>query len=55
MVQSLHLLGSKIVVTGISAAVAMTMTEIGIDLQEVEIANSPQDVLQEHMTRKRTL
>jgi methyl-accepting chemotaxis protein len=45
LVQALKLLGCKVVITGISAAVATTITELGVQLTGVETYHSPQEVL----------
>jgi anti-anti-sigma regulatory factor len=45
LVQSLRLLGCEVVITGISATVAGTITALGIDLEGVRTLRSPQDVL----------
>ncbi len=45
LVQSLKLLGCKVVITGISASVATTITELGVELPGVETYHSPQEVL----------
>lgn len=45
LVQAVRLLGCEVVVTGISATVASTITTLGIDLSGVRTLRSPQDVL----------
>jgi anti-anti-sigma regulatory factor len=45
LVQAVRLLGCEVVVTGISATVAGTITALGIDLEGVRTLRSPQDVL----------
>lgn len=44
-IQALRLLGCQVVLTGITAPVAASMTSLGIDLAGVRTARSPQDVL----------
>lgn len=44
-VQALRLLGCEVTITGISASVASTITQLGITLHGVGIARSPQEVL----------
>jgi hypothetical protein len=34
-----------VVLTGVSAAVATTLTELGIDLRSLQVARSPREVL----------
>ncbi len=43
--QALHLLGCTVTITGISATVAATLMHLGIGLNGVNIARSPQEVL----------
>ncbi|MFQ3684779.1 STAS domain-containing protein [Roseiflexus sp.] len=43
--QALKLLGCKVTLTGISASVAMTLTHLGIALNELQIVRSPQEAL----------
>jgi anti-anti-sigma regulatory factor len=45
-VQALRLLGCRVVVSGISATVAMTLTHLGIDMSNVETVRSPEEALQ---------
>lgn len=45
MAQALRLLGCSVVLTGVSAAVATTITTLGIDLGGLETASSPREVL----------
>ncbi len=49
-VRALRLLGCKVVLTGIAAQVALTLTHIGVDLQELDVAASPQEALQRWMS-----
>jgi anti-anti-sigma regulatory factor len=44
-VYALRLLGCQVTLTGISAAVAASLTSLGISLGDVQVARSPQDVL----------
>lgn len=44
--QSLRLLGCDVTISGISAAVAITITSLGVDLQSVSIARDPQEAMQ---------
>lgn len=43
--RALRLLGCKVTLSGISASVAMTLTQLGIQLEGVETARSPQEAL----------
>lgn len=45
-IQALRLLGCRVVVSGISATVAMTLTHLGIDMSAVETVRSPEEALQ---------
>jgi anti-anti-sigma regulatory factor len=47
-IQAVRLLGCEVTITGISATVAATITQLGIDLDSVRIARSPQDVLAQY-------
>ncbi len=44
-IQALRLLGCRVVVSGISATVAMTLTHLGIDMSAVETVRSPAEAL----------
>ncbi|WP_330216976.1 STAS domain-containing protein [Chloroflexus sp. MS-G] len=44
-VQALRLIGCEAVITGISPAMAQTITTLGIDMKTITTARSPQDVL----------
>jgi rsbT co-antagonist protein RsbR len=44
-VQSLRLLGCKVAVTGISAQIALTLTQLGVTFGEVLLARSPQEII----------
>lgn len=44
--RALELLGCQVVLTGVSASVALTLTELGIALEGVTIARSPQEALE---------
>ncbi len=44
-VQALRLIGFEAVITGISPAMAQTITTLGIDMKTITTARSPQDVL----------
>ncbi len=46
--QALRLLGCKVVVSGISAAVASTLTHLGVSLDEMLTTRSPQEALTRH-------
>jgi anti-anti-sigma regulatory factor len=48
-VQATRLLGCDVTITGISAAVAASMTQLGIDMRGVRTARTPQEAL-EHVT-----
>ncbi|WP_322821470.1 STAS domain-containing protein [Chloroflexus sp.] len=48
-VRTLRLLGCRVSLTGISSQVALTLTHIGIELSELEVAASPQEALQRWM------
>jgi anti-anti-sigma regulatory factor len=43
--QALGLLGCQVTITGVSAMVATTLTELGVDLEGVTTARSPQEAL----------
>ncbi|MDW8215914.1 MAG: STAS domain-containing protein, partial [Roseiflexaceae bacterium] len=45
-IQALRLLGCRVVVSGISATVAMTLTHLGIDMSNVETVRSPEEALE---------
>jgi methyl-accepting chemotaxis protein len=47
MVQALRLLGCKVTMTGISAEIAATLTQLGIKLDGIHTVHSPQDVLRQ--------
>jgi anti-anti-sigma regulatory factor len=44
-IQAVRLLGCEVVLTGITATVATTLTHLGIALDGVQTLRSPQDVL----------
>jgi rsbT co-antagonist protein RsbR len=46
--QALRLLGCEVAITGISAAVAMTLTHLGIGLEGIATWRSPHEALQDH-------
>lgn len=46
-IQALRLLGCSVTVTGISAAVAATMTTLGINMRGVDTARTPQEALEQ--------
>lgn len=46
VVQAVRLLGCQAVLTGIGPEVAMTLTHLGVDLQGIQTARSPQQVLE---------
>ena len=48
--QALRLLGCKVTISGISASVAMTLIQLGINLDEVTTARSPQEALSRYLT-----
>jgi methyl-accepting chemotaxis protein len=53
MVRALRLLGCNVTITGISAEVAATITQLGVSLEGVATSQSPQDVLNQlHTTRR---
>ncbi|WP_298402607.1 STAS domain-containing protein [uncultured Chloroflexus sp.] len=54
-VRSLRLLGCRVTLTGISSQVALTLTHIGIELHELEVAASPQEALQRWLSEQNTL
>ncbi|MCS6842193.1 MAG: STAS domain-containing protein [Roseiflexus sp.] len=45
-IQALRLLGCRVVVSGISATVAMTLTHLGIDMSNIETVRSPEEALE---------
>jgi rsbT co-antagonist protein RsbR len=47
-VQSIRLLGSNVVITGISAGAAATLTQLGVGLDGIGIARSAQEALEQH-------
>jgi len=49
LVQAIKLLGCAVTITGISASVAATLTDIGVSMHGIDIARSPQEVLQRHL------
>ncbi len=51
MTEALRLLGCSITITGISAQVATTITELDINLDSITTARSPQEVLQDFYRR----
>ncbi|MCX7860951.1 MAG: STAS domain-containing protein [Chloroflexus sp.] len=54
-VRALRLLGCRVTLTGISAQVALTLTHIGIELRELDVASSPQEALQRWMSEQSTV
>jgi methyl-accepting chemotaxis protein len=55
MARAVRLLGCSMTITGISAAIAMTITQLGISMGEVESANSLQEALRRFQkTQKNT-
>jgi len=46
--QAVRLLGCDVILSGISAAVATTLTHLNINLDEIKTARSPHDALQQH-------
>jgi len=51
LAQALRLLGCEVTLSGISASVAITLTQLGIQLQNVATARSPQEALARHINR----
>lgn len=49
-IQAVRLLGCDVTVTGISASVAATMTELGINMAGVHTARTPQEALERALT-----
>jgi rsbT co-antagonist protein RsbR len=47
--RALQLLGCQVTVSGISASVAITLTQLGIQLQNVATARNPQEALAQHL------
>lgn len=45
IMQAVRLLGCRVVLTGVAATVALTLTHLGTDLDGMETARSPQEVL----------
>lgn len=54
-VRALRLLGCRVTLTGISSQVALTLTHIGIELTELEVAASPQEALQRWLSEQSVL
>lgn len=56
--QSIRLLGSRVTLTGITAETAMTLSQLGVSLNEMQTVRDPQEALQmaaahsEHMQRR---
>jgi anti-anti-sigma regulatory factor len=50
-VRALQLLGCDVTISGISASVALTLVQLGIDLGRVRTARSPQEALEQHLAR----
>jgi anti-anti-sigma factor len=50
--QALRLLGCEVTLSGISASIAMTLTQLGIQLQNVSTARNPQEALAQHIGSK---
>lgn len=53
-VQAIRLLGSEVLLTGISAHVAMTLTQLGITMEGVQTVRTPQEALTLLRNRPRT-
>jgi anti-anti-sigma factor len=54
--QAIRLLGCEVTLSGISAAVAITLIHLGVNLEGIATARSPQEALVQHLsTTKRTL
>jgi anti-anti-sigma regulatory factor len=49
--QAVRLLGCKVIITGISASVAVTMTHLGINLAGIATARTPQEALVSYVAR----
>lgn len=49
MVRAVGLLGCRVVLTGVSAAIAVSMTRLGIDLSHIETLRDPQEALNAYM------
>lgn len=49
-VQAVRLLGCEVTLTGISASIATTITQLGINLVGVQIARTPQEALEQIVT-----
>jgi rsbT co-antagonist protein RsbR len=47
--QALRLLGCEVTLSGISATVAMTLIQLGVNLKEVRTARSPQEALAQYL------
>lgn len=54
-IQALRLLGCKVIVSGISATVALTLTHLGIDMSNVETVRSPEEALQRMRSGERLI
>jgi anti-anti-sigma regulatory factor len=53
--QSLRLLGCEVAMSGISAQVASTLTQLDVDLSQIRTMRGPQELLMEHMNGARRL
>jgi anti-anti-sigma regulatory factor len=49
LVAGVRLLGCDVTVTGVSAKVALTLAELGVDFGEVQMARSPREALEQHI------
>jgi rsbT co-antagonist protein RsbR len=48
--QAIRLLGCEVTLSGISAAVAITLIHLGVNLEGIATARSPQEALMQHLS-----
>lgn len=52
--QALRLLGCKVTISGVTANIAMALLHLGVNLDEVQTARSPQEALMQYLESKAT-